>query len=94
MLKRLNSEQFQVAIDENPTCTTGGLSKTFHVSRHVTTYREMKDLAGKVSKVGKWVPHDLSELNKQQRVTCCVSLCSRELQIPFSDRITIDGDEK
>ncbi|VUZ53950.1 unnamed protein product [Hymenolepis diminuta] len=39
-------------------------------------------------------PHDLSEMNKQQRVTCCVSLRSHELQVPFSDRIITDSDEK
>lgn len=89
--KKLNSEQLQAAIDGNPTCTTRELSKTFNVS-HMTIYREMKRL-GKVSKAGKWVPHELSEINRQQRVTCCVSLRSRELQAPFLDRI-ITGDEK
>ncbi|KAM3171776.1 hypothetical protein ACTXT7_015931 [Hymenolepis weldensis] len=68
MLKKLNSEQLQVAIDKNPTCTARKLSKTFYVS-HVTTYREMKGLKGKVSKAP--LPHELSEINKQQRVTCC-----------------------
>ncbi|KAM3181656.1 hypothetical protein ACTXT7_013932 [Hymenolepis weldensis] len=42
--KKLDSEQLQVATDENPTCTTRELSKTFHVSRHMTVYREMKRL--------------------------------------------------
>ncbi|VUZ45900.1 unnamed protein product [Hymenolepis diminuta] len=75
MLKTFNSESLQVAIDENPTCNTRELSKTFHISRHMTIYREMKRL-GKVSKAEKWVPHDLPEMNKQQCVTCCVSLRS------------------
>ncbi|VUZ42823.1 unnamed protein product, partial [Hymenolepis diminuta] len=42
--KKFNSEQSQVAIDENPTCITRELSKTFNVSRHMTIYREMKRL--------------------------------------------------
>ncbi|KAM3182784.1 hypothetical protein ACTXT7_011629 [Hymenolepis weldensis] len=80
--------QLQVAVDENPTCTTRELSTTFHVSRHMTIDREMKRLKGKVSKAGKLSPrappppHDLSEINNQQRVTCCLSLRSRELQAP------------
>ncbi|VUZ51495.1 unnamed protein product, partial [Hymenolepis diminuta] len=42
MLKKLlTSEQLQVAIDENPTCTTRELSKTLQVSHHITIYREM-----------------------------------------------------
>ncbi|VUZ43639.1 unnamed protein product [Hymenolepis diminuta] len=44
MLKKLNSEQLQVAIDENPTCTTRELSGTFNVSRHMTIYGEMRRL--------------------------------------------------
>ncbi|KAM3181883.1 hypothetical protein ACTXT7_013475 [Hymenolepis weldensis] len=40
-------------------------------------------------------PHDLSEINKQQHVTCCVSLRSRELQASkFRHRIITDSDEK
>ncbi|VUZ56804.1 unnamed protein product, partial [Hymenolepis diminuta] len=81
-VQKLNSDQLQIAIDENPTCTTRELSKTFHVSRHMTIYRGMKRI-GKVSKAGKWVPHNLSEINKQQRVTCCVSQRFLELQAPF-----------
>ncbi|VUZ47148.1 unnamed protein product [Hymenolepis diminuta] len=42
----------------------------------MTICREMKRLRGKVSKAEKWVLHDLSEINKQQRVTCCISLPS------------------
>ncbi|KAM3179168.1 hypothetical protein ACTXT7_001119 [Hymenolepis weldensis] len=33
-------------------------------------------------------------MNKQQRVTCCVSLRSRELQAPFLDPVITDSDEK
>ncbi|VUZ47801.1 unnamed protein product, partial [Hymenolepis diminuta] len=41
-------------------------------------------------------PHDLPEINKQQRVTCCVSLRSRELNFKhlFLDRIITNSDEK
>ncbi|KAM3180545.1 hypothetical protein ACTXT7_016069 [Hymenolepis weldensis] len=38
--------------------------------------------------------HDLSEINKQQRATCCVSLRSRELRAPFLDPIITDSNEK
>ncbi|VUZ45547.1 unnamed protein product [Hymenolepis diminuta] len=44
--RKLNSEQLQVTIDENPTCTTRELSKIFNVS-HMTIYREMKRLKGR-----------------------------------------------
>ncbi|KAM3182868.1 hypothetical protein ACTXT7_011471, partial [Hymenolepis weldensis] len=58
----------------------------------------MKRLKGKVSKAGKWAPHshDLSEINKQQSVTCCLSLHTRGLQAPKfrHRRIITDSDEK
>ncbi|VUZ40484.1 unnamed protein product [Hymenolepis diminuta] len=67
-------------------CTTRELSKIFHVSRHMTIYRlEMKRLdweslkGWEMSPPTSTHPHDLSEINDQQRVTCCVSLRSREL---------------
>ncbi|VUZ53678.1 unnamed protein product [Hymenolepis diminuta] len=44
MLKKLNSEQLQFAIDENPTYSTRELSKTFHISRHMTICRRTKRL--------------------------------------------------
>ncbi|KAM3188079.1 hypothetical protein ACTXT7_001032 [Hymenolepis weldensis] len=69
--KKLNSEQLQVAADENPTCTTRELSTTFHVSRHMTTYWGMKILKGWPPTLPP--PYDLSEINKQQRVV--VVLC-------------------
>ncbi|VUZ45770.1 unnamed protein product [Hymenolepis diminuta] len=46
MLKKLNSEQLHAAIDENPTCTTRELSKTFNVSRHMIIYREVTRFKG------------------------------------------------
>ncbi|VUZ50262.1 unnamed protein product [Hymenolepis diminuta] len=42
MLKKLNSEQLQVVIDENPTSTIRELSKIFSVSHHMTIYREIE----------------------------------------------------
>ncbi|KAM3187406.1 hypothetical protein ACTXT7_002382 [Hymenolepis weldensis] len=59
----------------------------------MTIYRELRRLKGKVLKALKWAPppHDLSEINKQQRVTCCASLHSGELQAPFLDRIMTDS---
>ncbi|VUZ48834.1 unnamed protein product [Hymenolepis diminuta] len=59
-------------------------------------YREMERLGWESLKGWEMgsPPHDLSEMNKQQCVTCCVSLCSRELQAPFLDRIITVSYEK
>lgn len=53
---------------------------------------------GKVQKYGSWVPHKLSQENKDQRVNICASLLARHRQArdqhrPFLSQI-ITGDEK
>src|SRR5215813_5887610 len=48
---------------------------------------------GKVSRQGKWVPHQLSDVNKNQRRTICSSLLTRLRNGPFLTRI-VTGDEK
>ncbi|VUZ52367.1 unnamed protein product, partial [Hymenolepis diminuta] len=93
ILKKFNSEQLKVAVDENPTCTSRELSKTFRLSRHMTIYREMKRPVWESLKGWQMgLPHDLSEINKHQPVTSSVSLRSRKLN--FRHRIITDSDEK
>jgi histone-lysine N-methyltransferase SETMAR len=48
---------------------------------------------GKVRKLDQWVPHQLTEDNKLQRLTICSSLLSRWDNDPFLDRI-LTCDEK
>ncbi|VUZ56861.1 unnamed protein product [Hymenolepis diminuta] len=58
--KKPNSEQLEVAIDENPTCTTRELSKTFHVS-HMTIYMAWHEVTWQSLKgcqMGPLPPHD------------------------------------
>ena len=43
--------------------------------------------------MGTWVPHELSDKNKTDRLSICTSLLSRQINEPFLDRI-ITGDEK
>ncbi|VUZ56464.1 unnamed protein product [Hymenolepis diminuta] len=38
---KLTFEKLQVGIDENPTCTIRELTKTFHISCHMTVCWEM-----------------------------------------------------
>ena len=48
---------------------------------------------GKVSKLGVWVPHALSEKNKADRLSIATNLHSRQRNDLFLDKI-ITGDEK
>jgi histone-lysine N-methyltransferase SETMAR len=48
---------------------------------------------GKINKHGKWIPHQLSQENLNQRLTICSSLLSRAKRLSFFERI-VTGDEK
>ncbi|VUZ46416.1 unnamed protein product, partial [Hymenolepis diminuta] len=63
--EKLTSEQLRVAIDENPTCTTRELTKTFNVSRHMTIYREMKRLGWEMDPT--W---EMGSVRNQQATVC------------------------
>lgn len=57
-----------------------------------TVYDHLKEI-GKALREGVWVPHQLSESNKMQRITICNSLLCRQQNESFLHRI-ITGDEK
>ncbi|XP_023217668.1 histone-lysine N-methyltransferase SETMAR-like [Centruroides sculpturatus] len=78
-------------VESEPYLTVDQIAEKMH-SSHGTVFRHLKEI-GKVSKLGKWVPHDLSEANCQQRLNICISLLSRFEREPFLDRL-VTGDEK
>lgn len=78
-------------VDADPRLTTRELAETLG-SSHGTIITHLHQL-GKVSKMGVWIPHQLSPFNMQQRLNICESLLSRLNQNPFLERI-ITGDEK
>ena len=59
---------------------------------HTSVLNRLKEL-GKIQKVGKWVPHKLSEVNIAQRLSICISLSSRQKKKSFLWKI-VTGDEK
>ncbi|GBP58188.1 Histone-lysine N-methyltransferase SETMAR [Eumeta japonica] len=48
---------------------------------------------GKVKKLKKWIPHELSEAHQQTRVECCVTLLNRHNNEGILNRI-VNCDEK
>ena len=59
---------------------------------HTTILRHLSEI-GKVKKMDKWVPHELTERNKLDRLNVCSSLLIRFHREPFFDRI-ITCDKK
>ena len=62
----------QALLDENSCRTQQELAEVLGVDR-TTIARHLKPM-GKIAKVGKGVPHQLSETNKNERIDTCHSL--------------------
>ena len=57
-------------LEEDPMRSTSELVLELSVTQTTFCYR-LREL-GKAQKVGKWVPHNLSEINIAQRLSTCV----------------------
>ncbi|VUZ44796.1 unnamed protein product [Hymenolepis diminuta] len=89
MLKKLHSEQLQVAIDENPIYVARKLSKTLNASCHMTIYREVKRLKG--WEIAPPPTHTICHKSKSNSVCSAAFHC---VLVNSNHRIIIDSDEK
>ena len=64
--EELQTDEFVELLDENPAQSTSQLAEQLGVDKS-TVSRRLKAL-GKIQKVGKWVPHKLTEINIGQRL--------------------------
>ena len=78
-------------LDENPCRTQQELAEVLEVDQ--TTISSHLKAMGKIAKAGKWVPHKLSEANKNERIDTCHSLLVKHHKKSFLHKI-ITGDEK
>ena len=77
----LADEDLESLLKANPRITTREMAEELGCS-HTAVESHLHKI-GKVSKLGTWVPHELSESNLNQRVTICSSLLSRFTREPF-----------
>lgn len=92
----LDEDCLNALIHENPRQTTRELAEEMECD-HSTIVRHLKAM-GKVQKLGAWVPHALTQNNKDCRAIISASLLARhrlarQQHQPFLSRI-ITGDEK
>lgn len=87
----LDDETLRAAIESDSSQTCSELASHFQVTDE--TIRLHLHRIGKVYKLSKWVPHSLSDANKQQRVAACLSLLTRHRNASIFDRI-LTSDEK
>ena len=87
----LDNKELEIAVQTNPETTTRALATEFGV-HHVTVGRHLAEM-GKTKKMQRWVPHDLTEAQKEARFNTCSNLLVRHKNEPFLDRL-ITVDEK
>ena len=87
----LDIKDLRAVVEADPYQTCEEIADRLNSSA-ATISRHLREI-GKTSKLGKWVPHQLSDKNKTDRVNIAASLLSRLNIDPFLDRI-VTGDEK
>ncbi len=88
---KADDDLLEELLEEDPRRSTRELA--FEMSVSQSTVSRRLEALGKVHRVGKWVPHRLSEINIAQRLSICVSLSSRYKKKSFLWKI-VTGDEK
>ena len=89
--QKCENEQLEVLLEDDPTQTQQQLAKALNVSQE-TISRRLR-VMGKINKLGKWVPHDLSERQMENRKVTCEMLLQRHERRSFLYLI-VTGDEK
>ena len=89
--QELQSDELEALLDEDPRQSTRELALRLNVDQS-TINRRLHEL-GKINKLGKWVPHKLTETNVIQRLNTCISLMAKFKKKDFLWKI-VNGDEK
>lgn len=89
--KKFEDSELQALLNEDDAQTQQQLADQLNVTREAVSIR-LKAM-GKIQKVGKWVPHALTERQQENRKTTCEILLDRYKRKSFLHRI-VTGDEK
>lgn len=84
-------DELQALLDEDSAQTQEELAEQLGVTQK--TISNHLHAMGKIQKLGKWVPHELTEFNIGQRLNTCVSLLAKQQKKDFLYKI-VTGDEK
>lgn len=89
--KKFEDTELQALLDEDDGQTQEQLAEQLNVDRS-TVAKRLKAM-GKVLKIGRWVPHELTERQQENRKTTCEMLLARYKRKSYLHRI-VTGDEK
>ena len=83
--KEIDRQAVLEAIEETPSSTTRMLADDFECS-HTAIENILHEL-GKVWKKTRWVPHELTQGQKNKRMNCAQTLLDRQEEVPFLDQL-------
>ena len=89
--EKIETDELQALLDINSAQTEKELAEQLGVTQQAISVR--LHTMGKVQKEGRWVPHELSEDNKNRRRDTALTLLSKFRKKDFLHKI-ITGDEK
>jgi [histone H3]-lysine36 N-dimethyltransferase SETMAR len=84
-------EMLRQLVEADPRETTRSLAAALHCS-HTTVANSLHSI-GKVLKLGCWVPHELTQRDRDARCEACTQLLSRRRRFEWLDNV-LTGDEK
>jgi len=90
-LKKFEDTELQEILDEDDTLSQQEMAEMLNVDQ-ATISRRLK-VMGKIQKCGKWVPHELTERQQENRKIMSEMLLQRQQRKGFLHRI-VTGDEK
>jgi [histone H3]-lysine36 N-dimethyltransferase SETMAR len=89
--KKFEDAELEALLDEDDGQTQQQLAEQLNVTHQCISQR-LKAM-GMIQKVGRWVPHELTERQQENRKTTCEMLLARYKRKSFLHRI-VTGDEK
>lgn len=87
----LDIKDIMPVIANNPRITVREIAEELRACKS-TVFDHLKK-AGYVCRYDVWVPHELSERNLNERISCCDLLLKKNVKDPFLKRV-VTGDEK
>ncbi|XP_026823537.1 histone-lysine N-methyltransferase SETMAR-like, partial [Ooceraea biroi] len=88
---KVDNDHLRAVVESDPSQSTRELASIFNVS--IPTILVHLAAIGKIKKLDKWVPHELTDAQQAQRLEASLSLLSRHKNESFFNRI-VTCDEK
>jgi hypothetical protein len=85
--QKLEANNLEALLNENPSQAQEELAEQLEVDQATVSRRLHK--MGKIQKLGKWVPHELSQNSIIRRLNTCVSLLSRQRKKVFCGKLLL-----